>query len=68
MNLERFEKEDIFEFIASVLAHAGIKLTREQMKKLAKELEVELRKRPLTADELFDDMFKKIKELEEDMK
>lgn len=47
------EKEDVLEFIVSVLESAKIKLGREQLNKLAKELEVKLRKRPLTFEELY---------------
>src|SRR3989344_1323590 len=49
-------KEDVFEFVVSVLEHSGIKLGKEQLKKLAKELNVKLRKKPLTLEEVRKDM------------
>ena len=61
MNSQFFDREDIFEFIVSVLEHAGIKLTKEQMKKLAKELDVKLRKKPLSFKEMWKRMVKKVK-------
>ena len=53
------KKEDVFEFVVSVLRRSGIVLGRGQLKKLAKELDVKLRKRPLTWEELQKDMKKK---------
>ncbi len=55
------KKEDAFELIVSVLECAGIKLNRKQLKKLARELEVKLRKRPLSFEELLNDMERKSK-------
>jgi len=49
-------KEDAFEFVLSLLNQAGIDLTKVQTKKLAKELNVRLRKRPLTFEEMSKDM------------
>ena len=54
MNGHFFEREDIFEFVVSVLEHAEIQLTKEQMKKLAKEFNVKLRKDPLIFEEMFE--------------
>lgn len=54
-------KEDVFELIVSILNSANIKLNRDQLKKLAKELEVKLRKRPLSWKEMRDDMERKAK-------
>ncbi len=53
------QKEDAFEFVVSVLRHSGIELDRRQLKKLAKELDVKLRGRPLSWKELREDMKKK---------
>jgi len=56
------DREDFFELIVSALEYAGIKLSREQLEKLAKSLEVELREKPLTWEELIEDMEKKCRE------
>jgi len=53
------QKEDAFELVVSVLERSGIKLDKEQLNKLAKELGVKLRKKPLTWEELRKDMEKK---------
>ena len=53
------DKEDLFELIVSVLKRAGIDLGEKQLKKLASFLEVELRERALTFDELLEDMMRK---------
>lgn len=50
------KKEDVFEFVVSILECAGIRLDKTQLKKLAKELDVKLRKRPLTWKEILNDM------------
>lgn len=53
------QKEDVFELIVSVLKRSGIELDRRQLKKLATELDVKLRGKPLTWEELREDMKKK---------
>jgi len=53
------DREDFFELIVSVLKHAEINLNKKQLKKLADYLEVELREKPLTFEELWKDMIKK---------
>ena len=53
------QKEDAFELVVSVLKRYGIKMEKEKIKKLAKELGVKLRKKPLTWEELREDMNKK---------
>jgi len=53
------DREDFFELIVSVLSCAGVKLSRKQLKKLADYLKVELRKKPLTLEEMIEDMEKK---------
>lgn len=58
------DKEDLFELVVSVLKHAGIKLGGKQLKKLANFLEVELRERPLTFDELLENMMRKCRKRE----
>ncbi len=45
------EKEDAFEMVVNILRRSGIKLNELQMKKLAKELGVRLRKKPLSFEE-----------------
>lgn len=56
---EVVKKEDAFELIVSVLKCAGIKLSRGQLRKLAKELSVRLRKRPLSWKKMWNDMTRK---------
>lgn len=58
-NKEGFDvikKEDAFELVVSILECAGIKSDKTQLKKLAKELDVKLRKRPLTWKGILNDM------------
>ena len=57
------DREDFFELIVSVLRHADIELTKKQLEKLASYLEVELREKPLTWKELWEDMEEKVKSL-----
>jgi len=54
-------KEDFFELIINVLRCAGIKLNEGELKKLAEELKVRLRKRPLSFKKMSADMEKKCK-------
>lgn len=56
---EVIKKEDVFEFIVNVLRHADIELSKDGLRKLAKELKVKLRKRPLSWEEMRDDMERK---------
>lgn len=57
------QKEDAFELVVSVLKRSGIDLDRKQLKKLAKELDVKLRKKPLAWEELREDMNKKCEKI-----
>lgn len=50
------EKEDAFEMVVNILRRSGIELNNLQMKKLAKELGVRLRKKPLSFEERLDDI------------
>ena len=58
---EVIRKEDFFELIVGVLRHADIKLNKKGLKKLAKELGVRLRERPLSFKEMLADMERKCK-------
>ena len=53
------QKEDAFELVVSVLKCSDIVLDKIQLKKLAKELDVKLRDKPLTWEELWEGMEKK---------
>jgi len=49
-------KEDAFEFIMGVLRHAKVGLDEAEIGRIAKELGVRLRKKPLTSEERMADM------------
>lgn len=52
-------KEDFFELIVNVLRCSNIKLNKRDLKKLANELDVKLRKRFLTFKEMYKDICKR---------
>ncbi len=58
-NKEEFnyiEKEDVLEMVLSILRHSGTRLNNLQIKRLAKELGVKLRKKPLSFEGRFYDI------------
>jgi len=64
LNEEEFDPEDIFEFIIAVLGHAGINLNNEDLKKLADELDVELRDNPLSCEDILKKSMERFVEIE----